>query len=93
MVLHRSILTKLFDSFQHRLVKEIVHDNFKEPYRFQAAAIENLQYAAEAYLISYFEVCNEFVVHRNHVTLMLKEMELMNKLTNKYHLSFRNYNN
>ena len=58
-----------------RLVREIVQ-LFKTEVRFQAAAFDALQEAAEAYLVGLLEDTNLCCIHSRHVTLMPKYIQL-----------------
>eukprot|EP00762_Andalucia_godoyi_P001490 ANDGO_00196.mRNA.1 Histone H3 len=65
-----------------RLVKEIVGTREEDGlhYRFQPGAIEALQEAAEAYLISQFELGILTSIHARRVTLMNKDMALVQRI-------------
>ena len=58
-----------------RQVREIVQ-LFKTEVRFQAATLDALQEAAEAYLVGLLEDTNLCCIHSRHVTLMPKDIEL-----------------
>jgi len=73
-----------------RLVKEIAHE-YKNWIRFQSGAIEALQEAVEAYLVSLFEGIvpmfpsliadtNLCAIHGKRVTIMPKDMQLARRL-------------
>ena len=62
-----------------RVVKEIAQ-NFKADLRFQTAAIEALQTAAEAYLVSMFEDANLCAIHAKRVTIMPKDIQLVRRI-------------
>ena len=62
-----------------RVVKEIAQ-NFKVDLRFQTAAIEALQTAAEAYLVSMFEDANLCAIHAKRVTIMPKDIQLARRI-------------
>ena len=62
-----------------RVVKEIAQ-NFKADLRFQTAAIEALQTAAEAYLVSMFEDANLCAIHAKRVTIMPKDIQLARRI-------------
>jgi histone H3 len=58
-----------------RLVREIAQD-FKNDLRFTGTAMQALQEAAEAYLVSVFEDTNLCAIHAHRVTIMAKDMRL-----------------
>ena len=62
-----------------RLVREIAQD-FKTDLRFQGAAIEALQEAAEAYLVRLFEDSNLCAIHARRVTIMPKDIQLARRI-------------
>ena len=47
---------------------------------FQAAALLCLQEGAEAYLMDLFEVSNLTAIHAKHVTLMAKDIQLVQRI-------------
>jgi histone H3 len=65
-----------------RLVREIVEAQSRtgETYRLQAAALNALQMAAEAYLVSLFEDSYLCTLHAKRVTLMPKDMQLARRI-------------
>lgn len=67
-----------------RLVREIVNGVASragdEPLRMQGSAIEALQEAAEAYLVSLFEDTVLCAVHARRVTIMPKDMQLARRI-------------
>lgn len=62
-----------------RLVREIA-TNFKSDLRFQSSAIEALQEASEAYLVSLFEDTLLCSIHAKRVTIMVQDMQLARRL-------------
>ena len=62
-----------------RLVREIAQD-FKTDLKFQAAAIQALQEAAEAYLVLLFEDTNLCCIHRNRITIAPKDIQLARRI-------------
>lgn len=62
-----------------RLVREITNDT-KDGVRFQSAALEALQCAAEAFLVGLFEDTNLCALHAKRVTIMPKDMQLARRL-------------
>ncbi|KAM9960090.1 hypothetical protein ACTFIW_009215 [Dictyostelium discoideum] len=62
-----------------RLVREIAQE-FKTDLRFQAAAIEALQEATEAYLVGLFEDTNLCAIHAKRVTIMVKDIQLARRI-------------
>ena len=63
----------------NRLVREIAQD-FKVNLRFQAAAIEALQEASEAYLVGLFDDTNLCAIHAKRVTIMPKDIQLARRI-------------
>lgn len=62
-----------------RLVKEIAQE-FKTDLRFQVAALEALQVAAESYIIGLFEDTNLCTIHAKRVTIMPKDILLARRI-------------
>ena len=62
-----------------RLIKEIAVV-YKHDVRFQSTAVQALQEAAEAYLISLFEDTNLVALHCKRVTIMPKDMALARRI-------------
>jgi histone H3 len=62
-----------------RLVREIAQD-FKTDLRFQHAAVQALQEAAEIYLVGLFEDTNLCAIHAKRVTIMPKDMQLARRI-------------
>jgi histone H3/H4 len=56
------------------------HDN--KPLRIQSIALLALQEAAEAFMIRFFEDCNECCIHAKRVTIMPKDMFLVQRIQN-----------
>lgn len=68
----------------HRLVREITQDYTKdEPYRYQVAALQALQEAAEAYLVYLFEDTNLCCIHARRVTIMPRDIHLARRIRNE----------
>lgn len=67
----------------HRLVRELtqhLHAENEPPLRFQTAALEALQEAAEAYLLGLFEDSYLCTIHAKRVTLFVVDMQLVARL-------------
>ena len=62
-----------------RIVKDIAH-GIKQDVRFQGSAINALQEAAEAYMVSLFEDTNLCAIHARRVTIMTKDMQLARRI-------------
>jgi histone H3 len=62
-----------------RFVREVAQD-FKSDLRFQSWAIQALQEAAEAYLVSLFEDTNLCAIHAKRVTIMVHDMALARRI-------------
>jgi len=58
-----------------RLVREITWD-FKPGLRYQSPALQALQEAAEAYLVSIFQDTNLLAMHAKRVTIFPKDIQL-----------------
>ena len=65
-----------------RLVREIAQ-NYKTDVRFKAGAIDGLQEASEAHLVQFFKTANLLAVHAKRVTIMDRDMQLTNRLSNQ----------
>jgi len=62
-----------------RLVREIAQ-RYKTDLRFQAAAVECLQEASEAYLTGLFEDTNLCAIHAKRVTIMPRDIHLARRI-------------
>ena len=62
-----------------RLVREIAQSYQDHP-RFQPAAMEALQEASEAYLVSLFEATNLCALHAGRVMIQEQDMQLAQRL-------------
>ncbi|KAK0518252.1 histone H3.1, partial [Tilletia horrida] len=62
-----------------RLVREIAQD-YRRDVRFQSSAINALQEATEAYLVSFFEDVNLAAIHAKRVTIMPKDVALARRI-------------
>lgn len=62
-----------------RLIREIAQD-FKSDLRFQGAAIEAAQHAAEAYLVGIMQDANLCAIHARRVTIFPKDIQLARKI-------------
>lgn len=66
-----------------RLVRAIANEHFARPgeeFRWQATAIEALQEAAEAHLVTLFEDANLCALHARRVTLMVRDVQLARRI-------------
>lgn len=71
----------------HRLVREITQEHTKdEPYKYQVAALQALQEAAEAYLVYLFEDTNLCCIHAKRVTIMPRDIHLARRIRNEKQL-------
>lgn len=65
----------------HRLVREITQGfNTDGDIRYQAAALNALQEAAEAYLVYLFEDTNLCCIHARRVTIMPRDIQLARRI-------------
>mmetsp|Transcript_42209 Transcript_42209/g.30916 ORF Transcript_42209/g.30916 Transcript_42209/m.30916 type:complete len:172 (-) Transcript_42209:56-571(-) len=71
-----------------RLVRHVC-EAIDQEVRFQAAALEALQEACEAYLVGLFEDTQLCAVHANRVTIMKKDMDLARRIRGERHLDHR----
>ena len=62
-----------------RTCKEILH-SYKKDARMEAVALEAIQEAAEAYLVTLFEDTNLCAIHAKRVTIMQKDFQLARRL-------------
>lgn len=62
-----------------RLVRQIAHE-FKTDLKFQLAALDALQEAAEAYLVGLFEDTNLCAIHAKRVTIMPRDIQLARRI-------------
>ncbi|KAF2798562.1 histone-fold-containing protein [Melanomma pulvis-pyrius CBS 109.77] len=66
-----------------RVVREIAQaqsDPTKEPFRWQSQAIQALQEATEAFLVSLFTDANLCAIHAKRVTIQQKDIQLARRL-------------
>ena len=62
-----------------RIVKDITQ-GFKADVRYRSSALEALQHAVEAFLVSIFEDANLCAIHARRVTIMVKDMILARRI-------------
>ena len=62
-----------------RLVREIAME-YRDDLRFQSAAVEALQEAAEAYLVGIFEDTNLCALHGKRVTIFPRDLQLARRI-------------
>ena len=62
-----------------RFLREVAQD-FKSDLRFQSCAIQALQEASEAYLVSLFEDTNLCAIHAKRVTIMPHDIALARRI-------------
>ena len=62
-----------------RLIREIAQE-YKADLRFQALALEALQEACEAYMVSLFEDTNLCAIHAKRVTIMPRDLQLARRI-------------
>ena len=65
-----------------RLVREVA-ESFFPSIRLQPTAIEALQEASEAYLVTLFEDTNLCAIHAKRVTIMPQDMKLSCRISGK----------
>ena len=66
--------------------KHLVHDiaqDFKSNHHFQGSTIQDLQEAAEAYLLTLFEDTNLWTIHIQQVTIMPEDILLLKRIHGK----------
>uniref|UniRef100_A0A7M5X624 Core Histone H2A/H2B/H3 domain-containing protein n=1 Tax=Clytia hemisphaerica TaxID=252671 RepID=A0A7M5X624_9CNID len=63
-----------------RLIKELLCSAGAEHLRIQTIALEALQEATEDFIVRYFQDSNFCALHAGRVTLMVKDMKLLNIL-------------
>jgi len=73
-----------------RAVREIAMD-FKADLRFEAAAVQALQEASEAYLVGLFEDAYLCSIHSKRVTIMPKDMQLARRIRGEQHFVTRSF--
>ncbi|GBG70262.1 hypothetical protein CBR_g6391 [Chara braunii] len=66
-----------------RIVREVMEETIApgEGMRFQITAVRALMEAAEAYLVANFENTNEVAIHSKRVTIQVKDMRLVDRLS------------
>ena len=63
-----------------RLVREIVYQMMNTTWRFTPQALLALQEAAESFLVNMFDQCNHIAIHGKRTTLMVKDIQLWDRL-------------
>lgn len=63
-----------------RLVREIVQNVFNSGLRFKGTAMQALQEATEAYLVSLFEDANLAAIHAKRVTVYENDIDLVTRI-------------
>jgi len=63
-----------------RLVREIVQNEFNRGLRFKGTAMQALQEATEAYLVSLFEDANLAAIHAKRVTVHPQDIGLVTRI-------------
>ena len=63
-----------------RLVREITYEMRDNSWRFRPQALLALQEAAEDFLVTMFDQCNHIAIHGKRTTLMVKDIQLWNRL-------------
>merc|ERR1711964_320873 len=63
-----------------RLVREVTEDKFKAGLRFASTALDAIQEASEAYIVSLMEDTNLCALHANRVTAMPRDLSLARRL-------------
>lgn len=77
------ISKEMFDNFKvrQREARGALRDaEPQEMYRFEVQALAALQEAAEAFLVGLLEDANLAAVHCKRVTVMVRDMQLINRL-------------
>lgn len=66
-----------------RMVREIILNSTRggESYRFTRTSLLAIQEAFEAFIVSLFEDANHCAVHANRVTLFMKDIDLVKKIS------------
>ncbi|KAF5837084.1 centromere specific histone H3 variant [Dunaliella salina] len=65
----------------YRIVKEIMQNVGSEAHKIRPDALEALQEAGEAFLVGRLEDANASAIHAKRVTIMLKDMQLAQRLS------------
>lgn len=66
-------------------MREITQDyTGSTTFRWQASALQDLQWAAESYLVGLFEDTNLCAIHAKRVTIMPKDMQLARRIRGMY---------
>ncbi len=63
-----------------RLLKEVIARVSRTTFRIQASAVDAMQQAAEAYLVSMFEDAYLCTLHAKRVTLMVRDIQLARRI-------------
>ena len=75
-----------------RVVREIVYDLYKDQsYRFRPQALLALQESAEDFLVNMFEQCNHIAIHGNRTTVMVKDIQLWDRIHDFSHRFSKGY--
>ena len=65
-----------------RLIKEITYNIKDKSWRFQSQSLLALQEAAEDFLVNMFDQCNHIAIHGKRTTVMIKDIQLWDRLHN-----------
>jgi len=60
-------------------------------FRIQAAAVEALQHAAEAYIVMVFEDANLCAIHGKRVTILPKDVQLARRIMGDHRHEYKNW--
>ena len=63
-----------------RLVREICQDMTKKELRFQSTALQALQEAAEAYVVTYFQQAQLAAIHAHRITVQAHDFHIVEDL-------------
>ena len=63
-----------------RLVREICQNMIQKELRFQSTALQALQEAAEAYVVTYFQQAQLAAIHANRVTVQARDFHFVENM-------------
>lgn len=70
----------LINRRRFQMLVRAIAGEFMPDVRFQTPALQALQQAAEAYLVSLFDDTNVIAIHAKRVTIMAKDMQLAQRI-------------
>lgn len=81
-----AIPKKPFQRLVREIVRQMANGTGKDPYRFQAMALDALQESVEAFMSTLFQDANLCAKHARRVTVMTRDFKLALRIRGEGHL-------